>query len=171
MAYAQLQSSAVRCLLFAVCCLLFPVCCFLFAVFCLPFSVCCLLFAVCSLQFATCRLMFDVCCLQFRVCCLLFAACCLLFAVFCLLFAVNTTDPIWENLFLALWIIIQKCFEPSKLKWSCVWYAWAFGSLKMHFCDIWMILCDLVTLPKVGKHLVLSQYVISSRSTRPNSRT
>ena len=163
--------------LFAVCCLLFAVCCFLFAVFCLPFSVChflfavcCLLFAVCSLQFATCRLMFDVCCLQFRVCCLLFAACCLLFAVFCLLFAVNTTDPIWENLFLALWIIIQKCFEPSKLKWSCVWYAWAFGSLKMYFRDIWMILCDLVTLPKVGKHLVLSQYAISSRSNRPKSR-
>ena len=40
----------------------------------------------------------------------------------------------------------------------------------MHFCDLWMILHDLVTLPKVGKHLVLSQYAISSRSNRPNSR-
>ena len=48
-----------------------------------------------------------------------------------------------------------------------------FGSLdhsKMHFCDLWMILHDLVTLPKVGTHLVLSQYAISSRSNRPNSR-
>ena len=44
-----------------------------------------------------------------------------------------------------------------------------FGSLdhsKMHFCDFWMIL----TLPNVGKHLILSQYAISSRSNRPNSR-
>ena len=48
-----------------------------------------------------------------------------------------------------------------------------FGSLdhsKMHLCDFWMILHDLATLPKVGKHLVLSQYAISSRSNRPNSR-
>ena len=41
---------------------------------------------------------------------------------------------------------------------------------KMDICDIWMILHDLVTLPKVGKHLVLSQSAISSRSNRPNSR-
>ena len=94
MAYAQRQSSAVCCLLFAVCCFLFAVSCLPFSVCRFLFAVCCLLFAVCSLQFATCRLMFDVCCLQFRVCCLLFAACCLLFAVFCLQFAVNTTDPI-----------------------------------------------------------------------------
>ena len=48
-----------------------------------------------------------------------------------------------------------------------------FGSLdhsKMHFSDLWMILHDLVMLPNVGKHLVLSQYAISSRSNRPNSR-
>ena len=48
-----------------------------------------------------------------------------------------------------------------------------FGSLdhsKIHFCDPWMILHDLITLPKVGKHLVLSQYATSSRSNRPNSR-
>ena len=48
-----------------------------------------------------------------------------------------------------------------------------FGSLdhsKMHFCDIWMILYDLVTLPNVRKHLVLSQYPIPSWSNRPNSR-
>ena len=41
---------------------------------------------------------------------------------------------------------------------------------KMHYCAIWMILHELVTLPKDGKHLVLSQYAISSRSNRPNSR-
>ena len=48
-----------------------------------------------------------------------------------------------------------------------------FGNLdhpKMDFYDFWMIQLDLVTLPKVGKHLVLSQYAISSRSNRPNSR-
>ena len=48
-----------------------------------------------------------------------------------------------------------------------------FGPLdhsKMDICDLWMILHDLVTLPKVGKHLVLSQSAISSRSNRPNSR-
>ena len=48
-----------------------------------------------------------------------------------------------------------------------------FGSLdhsKMHFCDIWMILHDLVMLPNTGTHLVLSQYAISSRSNRINSR-
>ena len=48
-----------------------------------------------------------------------------------------------------------------------------FGTLdhsKMHFSDFWMIQLDLVTLQKVGKHLVLSQYAISSRSNRPNSR-
>ena len=48
-----------------------------------------------------------------------------------------------------------------------------FGSLdhsKMHFCDLWMILHNLVMLHKVGGHLVPSQYAISSRSNRPNSR-
>ena len=48
-----------------------------------------------------------------------------------------------------------------------------FGSLdhpKMHLRDFWIILHDLVTLPEVGKHLVLPQYAISSRSNRPNPR-
>ena len=39
-----------------------------------------------------------------------------------------------------------------------------------HFRDVWMILHDLVTLPNLGKHLVLSQYAISSRSNNANSR-
>ena len=46
-----------------------------------------------------------------------------------------------------------------------------FGNLdhsKMNFYDFWMIQLDLLTLPKVGKHLVLSQYAISSRVSRPN---
>ena len=41
---------------------------------------------------------------------------------------------------------------------------------KMDFCDFWMILRDLVRLPNVEKHLILSPYAISSRSKRPNSR-
>ena len=48
-----------------------------------------------------------------------------------------------------------------------------FGTLdhsKLHFCDFWTILHDLVTLPNVGKHLVLSRYAISSWSNRSNSR-
>ena len=34
----------------------------------------------------------------------------------------------------------------------------------------WSFMHDLVTLPNIGKHLALSQYAISSRSNRPNSR-
>ena len=41
---------------------------------------------------------------------------------------------------------------------------------KCLFCEFWMILRDQVTLTKVGKHLVRSQYAISSRSNQPNSR-
>ena len=41
---------------------------------------------------------------------------------------------------------------------------------RMHFCDFSMMLHDLVTLPNDGKHLVLSQYAISSPSNRPKSR-
>ena len=44
-----------------------------------------------------------------------------------------------------------------------------FGTLdhsKMLFCDFRMILHDLI----VGKHLVLSEYAISSGSDRPKSR-
>ena len=40
----------------------------------------------------------------------------------------------------------------------------------MHFRDVWMILHDLVTLPNVKTHFVLSQYAISSRSNNANSR-
>ena len=48
-----------------------------------------------------------------------------------------------------------------------------FGTLdhsKLHFCNFSMILHDLVNLPNVEKHLLLSQYAIWSRSNRPNSR-
>ena len=48
-----------------------------------------------------------------------------------------------------------------------------FGSLdhsQMQCCAFWMILHELVILPKVKKHLVLSQYTMSTRSNRPNSR-
>ena len=62
---------------------------------------------------------------------------------------------------------IQQCKLQEMVK------TLIFGSMdhsKMHFRDVWMILHDLITLPKVGKHLVLSQYATSSRSNRPNSR-
>ena len=52
-----------------------------------------------------------------------------------------------KHLFLAPWII-QKCT----------------------FEIFWMILHDLVTLPKVGKHLLPLQHAISSRSNGPNPR-
>ena len=48
-----------------------------------------------------------------------------------------------------------------------------FGTLdhpKMLFCDLRMILPDLVVLPNVPKHQILSEYAISSRSNRPKSR-
>ena len=40
---------------------------------------------------------------------------------------------------------------------------------KMHFFDVWMIFHDLVTLPNVKKHFVLSQYAIPSQSNDVNS--
>ena len=40
---------------------------------------------------------------------------------------------------------------------------------KMHFCYVWMILHDLVTLPNVKKLFVLSHYAIPSRSNNANS--
>ena len=49
----------------------------------------------------------------------------------------------------------------------------SFGTLdhsKLPYCNFWMILHDLVTLPNVWKHLLPSQYAISSRSNGPNPR-
>ena len=40
----------------------------------------------------------------------------------------------------------------------------------MHFCAFWMILHDLVALPNVREHLILSKSAISSRSEVPNSK-
>ena len=40
---------------------------------------------------------------------------------------------------------------------------------KMQFCPFWMILHNLVTVPNVGNHLVLSQYAVSSRFHRRKS--
>ena len=48
-----------------------------------------------------------------------------------------------------------------------------FGTLdhsKMHFSKVWMILHDLVVVPNVGKHSVLTKYTISSRPFNPKSR-
>ena len=45
-----------------------------------------------------------------------------------------------------------------------------FSSNIMKNCYFWMIFHDMVTLSNIGKHLVLSQYAISSRSYTPNSR-
>ena len=41
---------------------------------------------------------------------------------------------------------------------------------KLHFSEIWMILHDLVVVPNVGKHSVLTKYTISSRPINPKSR-
>ena len=46
----------------------------------------------------------------------------------------------------------------------------ASGSLKNAFLSSLNDLHEVVTLLKVGKHLVLSKYAISSRSNIPNSR-
>ena len=43
------------------------------------------------------------------------------------------------------------------------------GHSKMHFCYVWMILHDRVTLPNVKKLFVLSLYAISSRSNNANT--
>ena len=90
----------------------------------------------------------------------------------------SLNDPSWPGNIAESWktfstitICNIKSIQQTKLKKTAK--NLFFGSLdhsKMHFSDFWMIQLDLVTLPKVGKHLVLSQYAISSQSNRPNSR-
>ena len=76
----------------------------------------------------------------------------------------------WKT-FSTITICNIKSIQQTKLKKMAKnLFFGLFDHSKKHFCDLWMILHDLVTLPKVGKHLVLSQSAISSRSNRPNSR-
>ena len=89
----------------------------------------------------------------------------------------SLNDPSWQGNIAKSWktfssitICNIKSIQPTKLKKMAE--NLFFGLLdhpKMHFCDLWMILHDLVTLPNVGKHLLLSQYATSSRYNRPNS--
>ena len=65
----------------------------------------------------------------------------------------------------------MKSSERAKSrKWPLKSSFWLFESFKMPFYEFWTILHDLVMFPNVRKHLVLSQYAISSRSNRPNPR-
>ena len=57
---------------------------------------------------------------------------------------------------MALWIIQKHILVTS---------AWCHDQ-----CHFWMICHDMARLANAGKHLVLKQYAISSRSNRPNSR-
>ena len=87
-------------------------------------------------------------------------------------------DPSWHGKVATCWKTLStittchiKSIKQTKLKKTAK--NLFFGSLdhsKMHLRDFWMILHDLVRLPIVWKHLVLSPYAISSRSNRPNSR-
>ena len=65
---------------------------------------------------------------------------------------------------------MESSERPKSRKWPLKSSFWLFESFKMPFYEFWTILHDLVMLPNVRKHLVLSQYAISSRSNRPNSR-
>ena len=86
-------------------------------------------------------------------------------------------DPSWPGNVAESWktfstIMICNIKSIQQIKLQKMAENLFFGSLdhsKMHFSDLWMILHDLVMLLNVGKHLVLSQYAISSRSNRPNS--
>ena len=93
-------------------------------------------------------------------------------------FLISLNDPSWPGnigeswkTFSSITICNIKSIQQTKLKKMAK--NLFFGLLdhsKMHFCHLWMIHRDLVTLPKVGKHLILSHYAISSQCNRPNSR-
>ena len=101
-----------------------------------------------------------------------------LFGSFKNAFLICLNDPSWPGNVAECWktfstIMICNIKSIQQIKLQKMAENLFFGSLdhsKMHFSDLWMILHDLVMLPNVGKHLVLSQYAISSRSNRPNSR-
>ena len=101
-----------------------------------------------------------------------------LFGSFKNAFLWSLNDPSWPGNVAESWktfstITICNIKSTQQTKLQKMTKNLFFGSSdhsKMHFSDFWMIQLDLVTLPKVGKHLVLSQYAISSRSNRPNSR-
>ena len=101
-----------------------------------------------------------------------------LFGSFKNAFMWHLNDPSWSSNVVECWKTFStitlcniKSIQQNKVqKMAKNLY---FGSLdhsKMHFSDFSMIFHDLVTLPKVGKQLLLSQYTISSRYNRSNSR-
>ena len=93
-------------------------------------------------------------------------------------FLISLNDPSWPGnigeswkTFSSITICNIKSIQQTKLKKMAKnLFFGLFDHSKKHFCGLRMILHDMVTLPKVGKHLVLSQSAISSRSNRPNSR-
>ena len=93
-------------------------------------------------------------------------------------FAWLLNDPSWPGDLAEGWktfstITICNIKSTQQIKTQKIAKNLVFGSLdhpKTHLRDFWIILHDLLTLQRVGKHLVLSQYAISSRSNRPNPR-
>ena len=76
----------------------------------------------------------------------------------------------WKT-FIAITLCNIKSIQQTKLKKMAKnLFCGSLDHSKLPFCDLWMILRDLVMLSNIRKHLVLSQYAISSRSNRPNSR-
>ena len=90
----------------------------------------------------------------------------------------SLNDPSWPGNIAESWktfstitICNIKSIQQTKLKKTAK--NLFFGSLdhsKMHFCDSWMILHDMVRWPNVEKQLLQSWYAISSTSWLPISR-
>ena len=80
-----------------------------------------------------------------------------------------TLPKVGKHLVLSQYAISSRSNRPKSKKRPKTYLFGTLDHSKMHFCDFWMILHDLVLLPKVEKHLVPSKYAISSRSNRPNS--
>ena len=101
----------------------------------------------------------------------------LLFWSFKNIFLWFLNDPSWPSrvgtccrIFSTTTICKIKSIRQTKLKKMAK--NLFFGTLdhsKMDFCDLWMVLNDLVTLPNTVKQLVLSQYALSTQSNRRNS--
>ena len=81
-----------------------------------------------------------------------------------------TLPKVGKHLVLSQYAISSRSNRQNSRKWPKTSFFGTWDHSKMDFCDLWMVLNDLVTFPKTVKQLVLSQYAISSRSNRPNSR-
>ena len=73
----------------------------------------------------------------------------------------------WNSLSTILMCIIKSIQQTKLRKMAKNLFLARWIIQKLHFSDFWMILHDLVRLPNPEKHLVPSQYTISSWSNRP----